>query len=40
MDAIDSDDEPRATGLLRQAGVDPDTIAIVLKKMRQADGQH
>ncbi|MFM8536194.1 MAG: hypothetical protein ACKOEC_21890 [Acidimicrobiia bacterium] len=40
MDAIDSDDEPRATALLRQAGVDPDTIAIVLKKMRQADGPH
>lgn len=40
MDAIDSDDERRATELLTRAGVAEEAIAIVLKKMRQADGNH
>lgn len=40
MDAIDSDDERRATQLLMRAGVAEEAIAIVLKKMRQADGKH
>ncbi len=33
MDAIDSDDVKRAAALMRSADIDPDTIAIVLKKM-------
>ena len=39
-DAIDSDDFVRAKSLMKQAGVDSATIAIVLKKMREADGRH
>lgn len=40
FDAIDSDDFERAKSLLRRAQVDADTIAIVLKKMQAADGEH
>ncbi len=40
FEAIDSDDFGRAQSLMRRAGVDLDTIAIVLKKMQDADGEH
>ena len=40
FEAIDADDTRRATALMRQAGVDTSTIAIVVKKMRQSDGEH
>jgi hypothetical protein len=39
-DAIDSDDFVRAKSLMKRANVDSATIAIVLKKMREADGRH
>jgi hypothetical protein len=39
-DAIDSDDLVRAKSLMKRANVDPATLAIVLKKMREADGRH
>ena len=37
--AVDSDDFERARTLLRRAGVDTETIQMVLKKMAAADGQ-
>lgn len=40
FDAIDADDVPRATKLMKKADVDADTIAIVVKKMQAADGEH
>lgn len=40
FDAIDSDDEPRAVALMKRAGVDAPTIATVVKKMAQSDGEH
>lgn len=40
FDAIDSDDLATAGSLLRRAGVDAETIQIVLKKMQAADGDH
>lgn len=40
FDAIDEDDVERATALMRRANVDTSTIAIVVKKMREADGEH
>ena len=40
FDAIDSDDFARAAALMRRANVDAETIAIVLKKMNEADGEH
>jgi len=39
-DAIDSDDFVRAKSLMKRTNVDSATIAIVLKKMREADGRH
>ena len=36
-DAVDSDDFDVATRLMRLANIDSQTIAIVLKKMRNAD---
>ncbi len=36
FEAIDSDDAKKATLLMKQAGVDEPTIAIVLKKMADA----
>jgi hypothetical protein len=36
-EAIDSDDFQAATRLMKRARIDDDTIAIVLKKMRDAD---
>ncbi len=40
FEAIDADDFSRAKSLMRQACVDAETIAIVLKKMNEADGKH
>jgi hypothetical protein len=38
--AIDSDDLQRAKTLMKQANVDAATIAIVLRKMQESDGEH
>jgi len=38
--AIDSDDFGKAKSLMKQAKIDSDTIALVLKKMSVADGKH
>ena len=40
FEAVDADDFPRAASLMRAAGVDEETIAVVLKKMRAANGEH
>ena len=40
FDAVDSDDTQRATRLMKQAGVDASTIATVIKKMEESDGEH
>ena len=40
FEAVDADDLPRAAALMRDAGVDADTIAIVLKKMQDPDDEH
>ena len=38
--AVDSDDLQGATALMKRAGVDAATIAIVLRKMEESDGEH
>lgn len=38
--AIDADDFDKAGKLMRRAGVDVDTIRIVLRKMSDADSKH
>lgn len=40
FDAIDSDDIARATRLMKSAGIDASTIAVVVRKMENSDGQH
>ncbi len=40
FEAVDNDDLRKAASLMRHAGVDAETIAIVLKKMNDADGNH
>jgi hypothetical protein len=40
FEAIDSDDVGRAVALMKKAHVDGSTIAIVVKKMEAADGEH
>lgn len=40
FDAIDSDDFDRAKLLMKQAKVDSETIAVVLRKMHESDGEH
>ena len=40
FEAIDSDDVALATKLVKRAGIDATTIAIVVKKMEESDGQH
>jgi hypothetical protein len=40
FDAIDADDVPRATSLMKRAKIDAKTIAIVVKKIEDADGEH
>jgi hypothetical protein len=39
LDAIDSDDVRRAVRLMKQANLDASTIAMVLQKMEDADGE-
>ncbi|MBS1962046.1 MAG: hypothetical protein JST04_07520 [Bdellovibrionales bacterium] len=40
FEAIDADDFDRAKALMKRACVDAETIAVVLKKMAAADGEH
>jgi hypothetical protein len=40
FEAIDSDDVGRAIALMREANLDASTIAMVVEKMEQADGEH
>jgi len=40
FEAIDADDVQRATALMREAAIDASTIAIVVRKMEESDGQH
>jgi hypothetical protein len=40
FDAVDSDDIERATALMKKAGVDGPTIATVVRKMADGDGEH
>lgn len=40
FEAIDSDDFARAKSLMKRAGIDGETISIVMKKMNDADGEH
>jgi hypothetical protein len=40
FDAVDSDDVVRATALMKQAGVEAPTIAVVVRKIEAADGEH
>jgi hypothetical protein len=40
FDAIDSDDIERATSLMKEAHVDASTIALVVRKIEDADGEH
>lgn len=40
FEALDSDDFAKAQSLMKRAGIDSETIAIVLKKMNEADGEH
>jgi hypothetical protein len=40
LEAIDADDVRRAISLMKRADVDPATIAVVVRKMEDADGQH
>ena len=40
FDAVDEDDFGKAKSLMKRAGVDAETIAVVLQKMGDADGDH
>ena len=40
FDAIDSDDVERARSLMAKAQIDASTIAIVIRKMEDGDGEH
>ncbi len=40
FDAIDADDVPRAKSLMKKAGLDVPTIAMVVRKIEAADGEH
>jgi hypothetical protein len=40
FDAIDADDARRAALLMKKAKIDASTIAIVLQKMADGDGEH
>lgn len=40
FEAVDADDMERAKALMREADVDTSTIAIVLRKMAESDGEH
>jgi hypothetical protein len=40
FEAIDSDDIGRATALMKRASIDAATIATVIRKMEDSDGEH
>ncbi len=40
FEAIDADDVERATSLMKKARIDAPTIAVVVRKMQDADGEH
>lgn len=40
FEAVDADDVDRAVALMRAADVDAPTIAIVVAKLKAADGSH
>jgi hypothetical protein len=40
FEAVDADDVQRAVALMRRANIDAATIAIVVKKIEAADGEH
>jgi len=40
FEAVDSDDVPRAVSLMKKANVDASTIATVIEKMEDSDGEH
>ncbi len=40
FEAIDSDDVERAVALMKQAKLDASTIAIVVRKIEESDGEH
>ena len=40
FDAVDSDDVHRATQLMKSADIDATTIATVVRKMEEGDGEH
>lgn len=40
FDAIDSDDIDRAISLMKKARIDATTIAVVVRKMNEASGEH
>lgn len=40
FEAVDADDVARATSLMKKARIDAATIAKVVRKMQDADGEH
>jgi hypothetical protein len=40
FDAVDSDDVERAASLMKKAKIDARTIAMVIRKMENGDGEH
>lgn len=40
FDAVDADDVDRAVALMKKARVDKKTIAVVVRKMNEDDGEH
>lgn len=40
FEAIDADDVVRAVRLMKSANVDAPTMAIVVRKMEESDGEH
>jgi len=40
FDAVDADDTDRAVSLMKRAKIDGPTIAMVVRKMKAADGEH
>jgi hypothetical protein len=40
FEAIDADNVQRAASLMKKAGIDAPTIAMVIHKMENADGDH
>jgi hypothetical protein len=40
FEAVDSDDVAAAVALMKRASLDPATIATVVRKMEESDGQH